>query len=155
MKLPPAWSTNDLEREAQRSEEHFRDHRHTEPLEIYLDLFDQYQGIVEEVMEETVDLRQLKEHALPILSDSRKREVFRYLSGPPVSEDDLKVLMRARSLAPTTLRNDPALLERVVAFMRDWHDRRRFPWLTEGWDPAEHDQKAAIIATVCDRNRPW
>lgn len=148
MKEPPVWTEDELEEASKKAEEHFRESRHTEPLEVYLDLFDEYQGIVEEVMEETVDLTQLEERALDLMSDKRKREVFRYLSGPPVSEDDLKVLMKARSLAPTTLRNDSALLSRVVAFMRDWHDRRRFPWVTDEWEPQEHDRKAAIIATT-------
>jgi hypothetical protein len=97
---PPVWTNDQLDADRAAAEEHFRDGRHTEPLEVYLELFDKYQTIVEEVMEETVDLTQLGEKALDILSDDRKREVFRYLTGPPVSEDDLKVLMKARSLAP-------------------------------------------------------
>ena len=145
---PPVWNSTQLDQASQRAEEHFRESRHTEPLEVYLDVFDEYQGIVEEVMEETVDLTRLEECALGIMTDSRKREVFRYLSGPPVSEDDLKVLMQARSLAPRTLRNDPDLMARVVAFMRDWHDRRRFPWVNTAWEPQEHDRGAAILATT-------
>jgi hypothetical protein len=137
-----------LDAERLAAEGHFRDGRHTEPLEIYLELFDQYQGVVEDVMEETVDLTQIGETALDILSNDRKREVFRYLTGPPVSEDDLKVLMQAKSLAPVRLQEDPELLARVVLFMRDWHDRRRFPWISEQWSPSEHDQKAAILATT-------
>ena len=148
MNSPPAWTDEELEQASKRSEEHFRESRHTEPLEIYLDLFDEYQGIVEEIMEETVDLTQLEDHALSIMSDPRKREVFRYLSGPPVSEDDLKILMKARSLAPKTLSEGPDLLRQVVSFMRDWHDRRRFPWMTDGWEPQEQDRKAAILSTT-------
>ncbi len=148
MRTPPVWSEDALDGARQRAEDHFRESRHTEPLEVYLELFDEYQGIVEEVMEETVDLTRLEECALDMMSDKRKREVFRYLSGPPVSEDDLKVLMQARSLAPKTLRTDPELLARVVAFMRDWHDRRRFPWVTHEWEPQEHDRNAAILATT-------
>lgn len=148
MKAPPVWTESELKKERQRAEDHFREGRHKEPLEVYLDLFDRYRGIVEEVMEETVDLTKLEGAALGIMSDERKREVFRYLSGPPVSEDDFKVLMDAPSLAPTTLKNDPVLLARVVEFMRDWHDRRRFPWISEKWTPQEHDQKAAMLATA-------
>ncbi len=133
MKNPPVWSEDELDGARQRAEDHFRESRHTEPLE---------------VMVETVDLTRLEECALDMMSDKRKREVFRYLSGPPVSEDDLKVLMQARSLAPKTLRTDPELLARVVAFMRDWHDRRRFPWVTDEWEPQEHDRNAAILATT-------
>jgi hypothetical protein len=148
VKLPPVWTSDQLEAARSAAEDHFREGRHTEPLEIYLELFDQYQDIVEEVMEETVDLTQLEGSALGILSDGRKREVFRYLTGPPVSEDDLKVLMKAKSLAPARLKKDPDLLGRVVAFMRDWHDRRRFPWINADWNPTEQDQKAAIMATT-------
>lgn len=144
----PVWTLEQLDQERTTAEEHFREGRHTEPLELYLELFDQYQSVVEEVMEETVDLTQLDAPALAILSDDRKREVFRYLTGPPVSEDDLKVLMKANSLSPARLRDDATLLAKVVAFMRDWHDRRRFPWITGEWTPTEHDQKAAVLATT-------
>jgi hypothetical protein len=145
---PPVWTEPQLDADRMAAEEHFREGRHTEPLEVYLELFDKYQTVVEEVMEETVDLTQLESRALDILSDERKREVFRYLTGPPVSEDDLKVLMRANSLAPVRLREDPELLARVVAFMRDWHDRRRFPWINGEWTPTEPDTKAAVVATT-------
>ncbi len=148
MNLPPVWSRDDLDRERLRAEAHFCDSRDLEPLEVYLELFDKYRGVVEEVMEETVDLRDLDKVALALMSDPFKREVVRYLTGPPVSEDDLKVLMKSKSLAPGRLTADPALLERVVAFVRNWHDRRRFPWISEGWDPKEHDRTAAIIATT-------
>lgn len=77
MKSPPVWTEDQLDQASKRAEEHFRESRHTEPLEVYLDLFDEYQGIVEEVMEETVDLTRLKECALDIMSEPRKREVFR------------------------------------------------------------------------------
>jgi hypothetical protein len=145
---PPVWTPGQLESERTASEEHFREHRHTEPLELYLELFDQYQSVVEEVMEETVDLTKLEDRALDMMSDERTREVFRYLTGPPVSEDDFKVLMKAKSLAPVRLKEDPALLARLVTFMRDWHDRRRFPWVSDGWKPKEHDLNAAVLATT-------
>ena len=148
MKRPPRWTVSQLEESRIRAEEHFRQERHTEPLELYLDLFDEYQGIVEEVMEQTVDLTLLREEAVSLLSDKRKQEVFRYLSGPPVSLDDLKVLVKARSLAASRLKSDPHLTDRLVTFMQDWHDRRRFPWVLGEWEPEEHDRNAAILATT-------
>jgi len=117
-------------------------------LELYLELFDEYQGVVEEFLEQTVDLAQIDEHALDLLSDKRKQEVFRYISGPPISVDDLKVLVQTVSLAPGRLSDDPALLDRLVGFIKDWHDRKRFPWLTEGWEPDEHARSAAVLATT-------
>lgn len=145
---PPKWTTEELDEARKKSEAHFREGRHTEPLELYLELFDEYQGVVEEFLEQTVDLTQIDENALDILSDERKQEVFRYISGPPISVDDLKVLVEAVSFAPSRLSNDPALLDRLVSFIKDWHDRRRFPWLTEESEPDEHARSAAILATT-------
>ena len=107
MITPPIWSEAQFDDARKQAEEHFRQGRHTEPLELYLDLFDEYQGIVEEVLEQTVDLTHLSDEAPAILADKRKQEVFRYLSGPPVSLDDLKVLVRAKSLAPSRIASDP------------------------------------------------
>ena len=147
MKAPTVWTEEELESSRQRSEEHFRQGRHTEPLELYLDLFDEYQGIVEEVLEQTVDLAELRTEALDLVADKRKLEVLRYLSGPPISEDDLKVLLQARSLAASRFKSEPQLGDRLVSFIQDWHDRRRFPWLKDSWEPEEHDRKAAVLAT--------
>lgn len=145
---PPVWSREQLEAASEEAEERFRETRHTEPLEVYLEQFDEYQGIVEEVIEQTVDLTRLEDHALELMTDERRLEVLRYLTGPPISKDDLKVLMRARSLSAKALTDNPELITEVVAFMRDWHDRRRFPWLVGGWEPEEYERKAAVLATT-------
>ena len=148
MKQPPVWDRRQLEEAKGRAEEHFRDERHTEPLELYLELFDEYQGIVEEVLEQTVDLLNIRDGAPNLVANKRKLEVLRYLSGPPVSADDLKVLIRAKSLAASRFEAEPELLERLVGFVQDWHDRRRFPWVSESWEPGESDRNAAVLATT-------
>lgn len=145
---PPAWSRDDLDRARELAEEHFRRSRYTEPRAHYLRLFDEYRGVVEEVLQETDDLANVDTRALDLLSDQRKREVFRYLAGPPVSEDDLKVLLNAQSISAARLRSDDDLLNRIVAFFRDWRDRRRFPWVGNDTIPAEHDRNAAVLATT-------
>ncbi len=145
---PPIWTESELESARNLAEEHFRQERHLEPLEVYLDLFDEYQGIVEEVLEQTTDLTRLREEAPALLADKRKQEVFRYLSGPPVSLDDLKILVKTKSLAATRFKSDPDLVDRLVGFMNNWHDRRRFPWIMGKWNPEEHERNAAILATA-------
>ena len=145
---PPVWNRDELESASRQAEEHFRSERHTEPLETYLALFDEYRDVVAEVMERTADLTRLNEPALSILSDPTQREVFRYLTGPPVSEDDLKVLMGASSISPARLAADSELLKRIVQFVVDWHDRRRFHWVREGGEPKENDRAAAVLATT-------
>ena len=148
MKPPPVWNQQQLEAASERAGEHFREGRHTEPLELYLELFDDYQGVVEEVLEQTADLSQLRAEALNLVADERKLEVLRYLSSPPVSADDLKVLLQAKSLAASRFKAEPELVDRLMGFVQDWHDRRRFPWLSESWEPEEHNRNAAILATM-------
>lgn len=147
MIAPPPWTAAALDKARQQSEDYFRQGRHTEPLDLYLEYFDEYQGLIEEVMEETVDLSQIHGNLISLFSDTRKQEIVRYLSGPPVSEDDLKTLLQAKSLAPKRLAEDPVLLDAIAAFIRDWHDRRRFPWVTLRTEPSEHERKAAVLAT--------
>lgn len=92
MIAPPLWSDEELEESRKASVNNFRRERMAEPLEEYLETFDEYQGVVEELLERTVDLTRLNEAALDILTDERFLEAFRYLPGPPISTDDLKII---------------------------------------------------------------
>ena len=148
MIAPPVWSREQLGEASTRAREHFRQGRHTEPLDIYLDLFDEYRGIVDEVLEQTVDLTRLRDALPDLLDDRRKQEALRYLSGPPVSLDDLKVLTQLDSLAAKRVAADPDALDRLLGFVRDWHDRRRFPWVLENRAPDESERAAAVLATA-------
>ena len=58
---PPVWNRDELESASLQAEEHFRSERHTEPLETYLALFDEYRSVVAEVLERTADLTRLNE----------------------------------------------------------------------------------------------
>jgi len=145
---PPQWTSQDLDTEREQAEDRFREERGGEALELYTGLFDEYWGYVADFLEQTVDLTQLDEQALDLLSDPKKQKVFRYITGPPVSEDDLKVLAQVQTLSPQRLTRDPDAVVRLVGFLRDWHDRRRFPWLSEEWEPQEHSRNAAILATT-------
>jgi hypothetical protein len=128
--------------------EAFRHERMAEPLEEYLDAFEQVQGAMETLLEGTVDLSQLDEQALDIVKDPSLLDAFRYLAGPPISLDDLKTLVSARSLSPATLASDPDLVRRLVDTIRAGLDRRRFPWVAEGRDPTEAERDAAVLASA-------
>jgi hypothetical protein len=145
---PPVWSAEELEKARLEAIEHFRTTRVLEPLERYREIFEQYQGVVEEFLELTIDLRELDLHARALLCDPIRQEVFRYLTGPPVSRDDLVILIQATGLSERQLACDPDIIVRAVQFIRDYHDRMRFPWLGSDWEPNEQDRKAAILATT-------
>jgi len=145
---PPRWTEAELEAGRQRAIEDFRRERMEEPLEAYLEAFEQKQSAFENLLESTVDLTQLSDHALAILTDPHLFEALRYLAGPPISLDDLKVLADAQSISPKQLQADPTLAKRLVETVLLGLDRRRFPWVTESRDPSEDERSAAILASA-------
>lgn len=148
MQNPPRWSQEQLETERQRAIAAFRVERLKEPLEQYLDHFDHYQGHVENLLEMTVDLTRFEDAALEILTDADLLYAFRYLMGPSVSEDDLKVLADTNTLKRKRLEENADLVSSIVGIVLEGHDRRRFPWIKEMRDPTEEERRAAVIASA-------
>lgn len=124
---PPRWAAHELERDASLAVRLFRKERLEEPLEQYLSAYDKYHGDVEQLFASTVNLTNLDADARDFLSDARLLTAFRYLAGPPISEDDLKTIVEARSLVASKLIQDEALVARIVDVVRVALDRRRFP----------------------------
>jgi len=145
---PPRWTAQEFERDRNEAIAVFRRIRLEEPLEAYLEVFDKYQGVFEDLMETTVDLKDLRDHALPVLTDAMLLEAFRYLAGPPISTDDLKTVAEAVSLTANKLRGDPDLVRRIVDLVFIALDRRRFVWVTEDREPTEAERGAAVLASA-------
>ncbi len=82
---PTKWSAEQLQADRLRSTQIFRRERLEEPLEAYLDTFEEFQDAMETLLEGTVDLSQLEGQALEILTDPDLSISFRYLAGPPIS----------------------------------------------------------------------
>jgi len=82
---PPRWTREELEQYRARAVEAFRHQRMQEPLEDYLEVFDRYRVVMENLLEASADLAQLDNAAIEILTKSSLLEAFRYLAGPPVS----------------------------------------------------------------------
>jgi AcrR family transcriptional regulator len=144
---PPRWSDEELEVDRQVSITRFREERLREPLEQYLETFDTYRGVVEDLLEATVDLTKLSPPEIDVLTDPALLEALRYLAGPPISKDDLEVLADG-SLSPKQLKADPAMALRVVETILVALDRRRFPWVAEGREPGEAEREAAALASA-------
>lgn len=145
---PPTWTDEELEADLVKAAAVFSKERLEEPLEDYLEAFDEYQGYVEEILETTVDLSQIEGTALDVLGDPKLLEAFRYLAGPPISQDDLKVLADASSLAKPRLAASPEVVQRLIAVVRQVLDRRRFAWVVEDREPTEAERNAAIMASA-------
>ncbi len=145
---PPVWTKEQLEGDLINARASFSKERLEEPLEDYLEAFDEYQGYVEEMLETTVDLSQLEGAALDVLTDPHLLEAFRYLAAPPISQDDLKVLADARSLSKGHLKSTPDDVQKLIVVVRQVLDRRRFVWLVEGREPTEAERGAAVMASA-------
>ena len=145
---PPRWTSEELAAYSGEAAELFREERMEEPLENYLEAFDDYQGNIEDLLEATVDLTKVENTALEVLTDPRLLYAFRYLGGPPISNDDLKTVAEAASLNPTRLRQDPEMVARIVRVVLLGIDRRRFPWVRERREPNERERDAAVLASA-------
>ncbi|HEY4355417.1 MAG TPA: XamI family restriction endonuclease [Acidobacteriaceae bacterium] len=147
MRTPERWTDEELNEGLTKAKDIFREERMEEALEPYLSAFDSYRGDVEDLLEASVDLSQLDETVIDLLTTPALQDVFRYLSGPFISKDDLKVLAEA-SLAPSVIRNNPAMAKRILEVVKVGLDRRRFPWVNEGRPPSESEKNAAIVSSA-------
>ena len=143
----PIWTEEELEAGRARAMVLFRRERMQEPLEQYLNAFDEHQGAVEDLLEATVDLAQLREKAVEFLVHEKGLRALRYLAGPPISDDDLKTLAEA-NLSGQRVRSDPSMVARVIDVLMDGLDRRRFPWVAEGREATAEEREAAVLATA-------
>lgn len=149
---PPVWTSEELNKLRADAIANFRDERMREPLEKYLEAFDKRQGDIEELLERLVDMTDVDNlddlSILETLSKEESLDAFRYLAGPPVSADDLKVLADAKSLTPKALRNDHAMARTIFQTVLQGLDRRRFPWVTQKREPTEAERNAAVVASA-------
>lgn len=145
---PPRWSRSEFSDEVGAAKEFFRETRLLEPLELYLGYFDQFRGVAEDLIESTVDLTRLRDQVAALLINDESLTVIRYLAGPPISVDDLKVIAETDSLARTRIKADPSIAERVVDTVLTGIDRRRFPWIGENREPTDAERESAVAGTA-------
>lgn len=147
--LPPIWDGDQLEKDRAHAKQLFREERMREPLEAYLDEFDDAQDAFDDLLATTVDLTQLAQQAVDIVTEKRLFTALRYLPGPPVSVDDLKVLAET-SLSHKYLRANPDLAVKIVDTILLGLDRKRFPWLSPGQErePTDDERARAVLASA-------
>jgi hypothetical protein len=75
-------------------------------------------------------------------------EALRYLAGPPISEDDLRVIAEVRSLSSGVLKSNPEMLQRVFAVIERIIDPHRFPWIKSGEAVTKEQREAALVASA-------
>lgn len=145
---PPRWTTEQFINDSAAAIAIFRELRMQEPLEQYLDVFEQFRATMEELIEETVDLTQLSDKALELLLRPETLVAIRFLAGPFISSDDLAELALTRLSAKQLSADDGAGAQRVISTVLLGLDRNRFPWVTEDREPTDAERSAAVISTA-------
>ena len=147
---PIRWTAQQLSEDASRGRDRFRAERLKEPLELYIELFDTFVPIFDRLIDQ---IEQLAEHELApeilaeVMGDDDTKMAFRYLTAPPISEDDLKTLATAK-LSPMALRREPDSARRVRDTVLHILDPRRFPWIAECRDPRDAERTIATAASA-------
>lgn len=145
---PPRWTHAQLEKGRQAAIEDFRLARMREPLSAYIQVFENRHAVFHELLKTTANLKDLHKQAVKILTDEKFVEAVRYLSGPPISEDDLRVVANVPSLAAQPLRANPALAKRLIDTVMLGLDRKRFPWVHDKRNPDNMEKAAAVLASA-------
>lgn len=150
---PKVWSDEELAAQAQLSIDAFVDRRMKEPRDRYLDHLAQRQTAIMRLFRVLVGIDPANpdpETVRTILFDSALLDALRYVAGPPVSEDDLGVLVTRSTnrLTKTRLRASDELTVAVLKMICNMSDPIRFPWIDDRRPPAHHELKHAIRATA-------
>ena len=147
---PIQWTSEQLGDDSARARDRFRAKRLEEPLELYTEFFDEFVPIFDRLIDQ---IEQLAEHEpdpdilIEVVSNDSTKMAFRYLTAPPISEDDLKTLANAK-LSPKALRHEPDSARRVRDTVLHILDPKRFPWITESRNPDQAERKIATVASA-------
>jgi hypothetical protein len=146
---PPRWTSDELSAEAAASAQLFRAERladadawssHVEAaLKKFRSLFEKLDNLVPKA---------IGDEALAQAYGARLGEAIRYLAGPPISDDDLRVIADVESLAPGALVKDKRALRKVFEVVERVIDPYRFPWVRRGAAPTPEQLDAALTASA-------
>lgn len=152
-RLPPVWTDDQLAEHARRALNAFVDRRLAEPSARYLDhlktrraAFYRLMRILAPIDPVNPDIAVVQ----AILGDSGLEAALRYIAGPPISADDLGVVVTrdTRRLTKKRIRADPELAADILRLICRIADSERFPWVKDNRAPRRYELKQAIRATT-------
>ncbi len=146
---PPKWSRENLTFDATKAASLFRDERLAatkawEPH--YVAARKKFEGLFAKL--DNLDPSKITDAALADAFGEKFGEALRYLSGPPVSDDDLLVLSEVTSVAPGVLKKNLSEVRKVYSVIEKTIDRYRFPWVAEKRAPTEAERESALVASA-------
>ncbi len=139
---PPVWSEEQLRADCAEAERRFTEQRREEGPRAFSRTCEEVRPRVEAALQASDDVLALDGEVFR--RDPRLWQAFRYVCGPPISQEDLWTLVggsKFRSV-PASLADDTA------AALRDVIDPVRFPWVAERRAPSPEERSAAVLATT-------
>ncbi len=150
MRPPRRWTAAELARDAAEGAAVFRRERLREPLALYSRFYKAFAPVLGDVIDripslsrEPVDADAIAE----LVGDADRRTALRYLTAPPISDDDLKTLAGA-TLTRNAIRTDPEQARRVRDVILRILDPHRFPWISGNRSPTGQERASAVVAST-------
>ncbi len=150
---PRVWTPEELEDHAQIALEKFVDRRLAEPGIKYHEHVKCRREAIVRLFKALADVdaqNPQPEKVRAILLDDELFDALRYVPAPPVSEDDLGVLVtrRIEGIKKTAIKKDERLPVDVLKLVCKLADPYRFPWIAAGRPATKQELRAAIESTM-------
>ncbi len=150
---PRVWNDEELGAEAQKALEEFVNRRLAEPGTKYLTHARRRRAAMARLFKALARIDPANpdpQLVRTILLDEDLFDALRYVTGPPVSEDDLGVLVtrNINGLSRTDLRDRADIPVNVLKLICKLADPYRFPWVSAGRKPTSRELLAAIGSTA-------
>jgi hypothetical protein len=150
---PKTWTDEELATEAQIALEEFVDRRLAEPSGKYLAHVTECRAAIVRLFKSLSGVDPTNpdpETVRTVLLDAELFDALRYVTGPPVSEDDLGVLVtrKIEGISKTGLKDSDELPVGVLKLICKLADPFRFPWVAAGRPPSRREIHVAIQTTM-------
>ena len=146
--MPHRWDDEEFSRDIGLSLDHWRGEQMSAPLEEYRALYRAYEPAVRSLLERSRQLEDLEGVAKDCLLDARLFYAFRYLAAPPISEDNLKLLVDSSLSRAQLEREGSDVARRAAQVVLTGLDTERFPWVLDKRPPTTAEVHAATVATT-------
>lgn len=150
---PTVWSDEQLADQAQVALEEFVERRLAEPSGKYLAHVKARRGAMMRLFKRLAGIDPNNPNVQAVRDVLLNEELFdalRYVTGPPVSEDDLGVLVtrNIKGISKTDIRDNDELPPNVLNLVCKLADPFRFPWIAARREPTKREIRTAIAATM-------
>ncbi|MFZ3288975.1 MAG: XamI family restriction endonuclease [Telluria sp.] len=145
---PPRWTEDELRADASIASANFRNGR-LSPTEAWSGHYTSARKKFESLFAQLGDLdpQHFTNTTLALAYKGKLGEALRYLAGPPISDDDLKVIADVSSLAPKVLGSNHEAVRKVFDVIERVIDPYRFPWVVAQRAPTPEEKSAALLAS--------